>query len=89
MWWRGYFKNRVFGERSEKSGFREKVVGSREIAVGVPVAFPTQIEAFWKSERFKRSLYRTRRGRIQPQILWFAKKANTSGGGQRWEWAWA
>jgi hypothetical protein len=46
------------------------------------VGFPTQIEAFWKSERFKRPLYRTSCELAQSQTLRFAKKANTSGGGQ-------
>ena len=89
MWGIGGWKNRLLGACPGKSVFQGNVAGSRDTAVGVPVAFPTQIEAFWKSERFKRPLYRTPRGRIQPQTLWFAKKANTSGGGQRSERAWA
>ena len=84
MWWveDGNWRNRKLGKCPEPEDLEENEAESQEIEVRVPVGFPTQIEAFWKSERFKRSLYRTSCEQAQSQTLRFAQKANTTGGGQ-------
>jgi len=81
--WDGKREAWSFGKRPETVVFRKKEAESREIKVREPVGFPTQIEAFWKSERLKRPTYRTSCEQAQPQTLRFAKKANTGGGDWR------
>lgn len=85
MWWvwDENRRSRTPGKCPEPGALEENEAESREIKVRVSVGFPTQIEAFWKSERFKRSLYRTSCELAQSQTLRFAKNANTSGGGRR------
>ena len=73
MWWieDGNWE-KVPGKCPEPEALEENEPESPEIEVRVPVGFPTQIEAFWKSERFKNPKYRSFCEILQSQIFQFA-----------------